>query len=105
MPNPFLGVRIPPDVHEALMARVEATGQSKSDTVVDALRAYLGMSSHQDRIGELESRLSVLETQLEDLSQRSLPESHIENSAASHLEQHPESPIKTHPQSHTENHI
>ncbi|MGL5081572.1 MAG: YlcI/YnfO family protein [Microcoleaceae cyanobacterium] len=76
MPNPFLGVRIPPDVHEALLARVQATGQSKSDVVVDALRAYLGMSSHQDRIGDLESRLSVLEGQLEHMNQQSLPTSH-----------------------------
>ncbi len=44
MPNPFLGVRIPPELHEALMARVKATGQSKSDLVLEALKTYLGIN-------------------------------------------------------------
>lgn len=67
MPNPFLGVRIPPEVHEALMARVEMTGESKSDIVVDSLRTYLGMSKGVDRLSELENRLSVIENKLEEI--------------------------------------
>ncbi len=69
MPNPFLGVRIPPEVHEALMAQVKATGQSKSDIVIDALKAYLKMTLQHDKITDLEMRLSALEVQLEHLSQ------------------------------------
>ena len=72
MPNPFLGVRIPPELHEALMARVKATGQSKSDLVVEALRTYLGMAHQPDKISELESRLAILEHRLDSLT----PESH-----------------------------
>ncbi|MGF1493561.1 MAG: YlcI/YnfO family protein [Microcoleaceae cyanobacterium] len=67
MPNPILGVRIPPEVHEALMARVEMTGESKSDIVVDSLRTYLGMSKGVDRLSELENRLSVIENKLEEI--------------------------------------
>lgn len=71
MPNPFLGVRIPSEVHEALMARVTITGQSKSDLVIDALRTYLGMSPQQEKIEELEVRLSTLELKLDQLTQES----------------------------------
>ncbi len=85
MPNPFLGVRIPPEVHEALMAQVEATGQSKSDLVIDALKAYLRMTPQHDKITDLEMRLSALEIQLEQLSQHT------------HSVEH-------HPESHTINH-
>lgn len=72
MPNPFLGVRIPPELHEALMARVKETGQSKSDLVVEALRTYLGMAHQPDKMEELESRLAILEHRLDTLN----PESH-----------------------------
>ncbi|AMW28183.1 MULTISPECIES: YlcI/YnfO family protein [Arthrospira] len=71
MPNPFLGVRIPSEVHEALMARVEITGQSKSDLVIDALRSYLGISSQQEKLDQLEVRLSALEFKLEQLGEES----------------------------------
>jgi hypothetical protein len=75
MPNPFLGVRIPTEIHEALMARAKITGQSKSELVIDALMIYLGMSPQQEKIEELEARLSALELKLEQLSQ----ESHVHN--------------------------
>ncbi|GCE94689.1 hypothetical protein NIES46_27480 [Arthrospira platensis NIES-46] len=71
MPNPFLGVRIPSEVHEALMARVEITGQSKSDLVIDALRSYLGISPQQEKLDQLEVRLSALEFKLEQLGEES----------------------------------
>lgn len=69
MPNPFLGVRIPSEVHEALMARVEITGQSKSDLVIDALRSYLGIAPQQEKLDQLEVRLSALEFKLEQLGE------------------------------------
>ena len=80
MPNPFLGVRIPPEVHEALMAQVEATGQSKSDLVIDALKAYLRMTPQHDKITDLEMRLSALEVQLEHLSQHTHSREHYSGS-------------------------
>lgn len=70
MPNPFLGVRIPPELHEALMARMETTGQSKSDIVVQALSAYLGIATQHQKLENLETRLSTLELKLEQLTHR-----------------------------------
>lgn len=61
MANPFLGVRISPELNEAIAARMQQTGQSKSDIVIAALRSYLGMSSSQQRLEEIEQRLSALE--------------------------------------------
>jgi|GEM_PF-2228846 len=78
MANPFLGVRISPELNEAIAARMKQTGQSKSDIVIAALRSYLGMSSSQQRLEEIEQRLSALEevagevkhfTQVESLSE------------------------------------
>ncbi|XDE64982.1 hypothetical protein AB3M80_02135 [Arthrospira platensis BEA 1257B] len=40
------------------MARVKITGQSKSDLVIDALRSYLGISPQQEKLDQLEVRLS-----------------------------------------------
>ncbi|CAD5924457.1 hypothetical protein PCC9214_00875 [Planktothrix tepida] len=70
MPNPFLGVRIPSELHEALMARVETTGQSKSDIVIQALSAYLGIATQHQKLENLETRLSTLELKLEQLTHR-----------------------------------
>jgi hypothetical protein len=70
MPNPFLGVRIPPELHEALMARVTTTGQSKSDIVIHALSAYLGIATQHQKLEDLETRLSTLELKLEQLTHR-----------------------------------
>ncbi|MGB3533113.1 MAG: ribbon-helix-helix protein, CopG family [Microcoleaceae cyanobacterium] len=85
MPNPFLGVRIPPEVDEALMAQVKATGQSKSDVVIDALKAYLEMTPQHDKITELEMRLSVLEAQLEQLTRHTHSvEHHPESQTINH---------------------
>ncbi|WP_224409589.1 hypothetical protein [Oscillatoria salina] len=61
MPNPFLGVRIPPEIDEAIAARMKETGQSKSEITIAALRSYLGITSCQDRLSEVEQRLSALE--------------------------------------------
>ncbi|MEC4986094.1 MAG: hypothetical protein SAJ37_18370 [Oscillatoria sp. PMC 1068.18] len=61
MPNPFLGVRIPLEIDEAIAARMKETGQSKSEIAIAALRSYLGITSCQDRLSEIEQRLSTLE--------------------------------------------
>ncbi len=70
MPNPFLGVRIPPELYEALMAKIETTGQSKSDIVIQALSAYLGIATQHQKLEDLETRLSKLEQKLEQLTHR-----------------------------------
>ena len=70
MPNPFLGVRIPPELHVALMAKTETTGQSRSDIVIQALSAYLGIATQHQKLEDLETRLSTLEQKLEQLTHR-----------------------------------
>lgn len=80
MANPFLGVRISPELNEAIAARMKQTGQSKSDIVIAALRSYLGMSSSQQRLEAIEQRLSALEEVAGEVKQftqiKSLPEEH-----------------------------
>jgi predicted DNA-binding protein len=61
MPNPFIGVRIPPELDEAIAARMRETGQSKSGVVIAALETYLGMSSYNQRLETVEERVSALE--------------------------------------------
>ncbi len=62
MANPFIGVRIPPDLETAIAQRMLETGQSKSDIVIDALRTYLGLKHCEERLAEIEERLTVLES-------------------------------------------
>jgi Arc/MetJ-type ribon-helix-helix transcriptional regulator len=61
MANPFIGVRVSPELNEAIAARMRETGQSKSDVVIAALRSYLGISSPQERLDAIEQRLLALE--------------------------------------------
>lgn len=64
MPNPFLGVRIPQDLSDAIAARTQATGQSRSEIVIEALRLYLGIAPEQARLDSVEERLSAVEMEL-----------------------------------------
>ena len=64
MANPFLGVRIPVELNEAIATRMALTGQSKSEIVIDALKQYLGMQPLQHRLENVEHRLKVLELAL-----------------------------------------
>lgn len=66
MANPFLGVRIPPEIQAALIDRMHETGQSKSDIVILALRCYLGMAPCYEKLEEMEQRLSALEAIAKD---------------------------------------
>lgn len=61
MVNPFIGVRISPELNEAIVARMKETGQSKSDVVIESLKSYLGISSSQERFASIEQRISALE--------------------------------------------
>lgn len=64
MPNPFLGVRIPPEIEQAIVERMQHTGQSKSDIVIAALQAYLELPSCHQRLTEVEERLAEVESAL-----------------------------------------
>jgi Arc/MetJ-type ribon-helix-helix transcriptional regulator len=65
MANPFIAVRITPDLDAAIAQRVKETGQSKSDVVIEALKTYLGILPQAHRLAEIEQRLSALEASAE----------------------------------------
>ncbi len=88
MANPFLGVRIPPELHEAIANRMQATGQSKSEIVIEALKLHLGVSPPPDRLNRLEQRISALELEFRLLSLecRAIRKiTHLESGAHCHL--------------------
>ncbi len=64
MPNPFLGVRIPPEIEQAIVERMQHTGQSKSDIVIAALKTYLELPSCHQRLTQVEERLAHVESAL-----------------------------------------
>lgn len=64
MPNPFLGVRIPPELEQAILERMQHTGESKSDIVIAALKAYLELPSFHQRLNAVEKRLADVESAL-----------------------------------------
>ncbi|MGF1512898.1 MAG: hypothetical protein ACFB5Z_04265 [Elainellaceae cyanobacterium] len=61
MANPFIGARISPDLDRAIAARMQATGQTKSDIMIAALTLYLGMKPCQERLAAIEDKLSKIE--------------------------------------------
>jgi hypothetical protein len=65
MANPFIAVRITPELDAAIAARMQETGQSKSDVVIEALKSYLGIMPFTQRLTEVEQRLAALEGYLE----------------------------------------
>jgi Arc/MetJ-type ribon-helix-helix transcriptional regulator len=65
MANPFIAVRITPDLDAAITQRVKETGQSKSDVVIEALKTYLGVMPQAHRLADIEQRLSALEASVE----------------------------------------
>jgi Ribbon-helix-helix protein, copG family len=65
MANPFIAVRITPDLDAAIAQRIKETGQSKSDVVIEALKTYLGILPQAHRLAEIEQRLSALEASAE----------------------------------------
>lgn len=65
MANPFIAVRITPDLDAAIAQRIKETGQSKSDVVIEALKTYLGILPQSHRLADIEQRLSALEASVE----------------------------------------
>jgi Ribbon-helix-helix protein, copG family len=66
MANPFIAVRITPDLDAAIAKRIQETGQSKSDVVIEALKTYLGILPQAHRLAEIEQRLSALEASVDN---------------------------------------
>lgn len=84
MANPFLGVRISPELDEAIAARVRETGQSKSDIVINALKTYLDMMPCQAKLSAIEQRLAIIETMLQAADEQP----HASHTAESGLQTH-----------------
>jgi hypothetical protein len=61
MANPFIAVRITPELDAAIAERMKETGQSKSDIVIEALKSYLGIQPFTKRLTDIEQRLASLE--------------------------------------------
>jgi|GEM_PF-2468862 len=66
MPSPFIGVRVPQEIYDALQAHIESSGEKQPKVVVKALQAYLDLpasaeTSLEERVNHLEDRLSALE--------------------------------------------
>lgn len=77
MANPFIAVRITPDLDAAIAERVKETGQSKSDVVIEALKTYLGILPQAHRLAEIEQRLSALEASVESPEESSSSSEHF----------------------------
>jgi C4-dicarboxylate-specific signal transduction histidine kinase len=83
MANPFIAVRITPELDAAIAARMQETGQSKSDVVIEALKSYLGIQPFTQRLTIIEQRLAALE----DLTEST--ESSVQSHASEHLSKPP----------------
>jgi hypothetical protein len=67
MANPFIAVRITPELDAAIIGRMQETGQSKSDVVIEALKSYLGIEPFTHRLNAIEERLAALEVSTETI--------------------------------------
>ncbi|NCS06587.1 MAG: DNA-binding domain-containing protein [Microcystis aeruginosa G13-07] len=70
MGKPQIAVRIPPPLLAELNQYVERVGTSKTDVIVSAIAQYLGYDDSDkplnQRVAELEERLSALETMVKE---------------------------------------
>lgn len=67
MSKPQIAIRLSSSLLEELNNRVELTGRSKTDVVVNAISQYLGCADNvllNQRMGELKKRLTELESKL-----------------------------------------
>jgi predicted DNA-binding protein len=67
MSKPQISIRLSPSLLQELNNYVELTGTSKTDVVVSAISQYIGCADNvplNQRVGELERRLTELESKL-----------------------------------------
>jgi hypothetical protein len=86
MANPFIAVRITPELDAAIAARMQETGQSKSDVVIEALKSYLGIMPFTQRLTIIEERLAALE----DMTDSAAPSHHSDprSGPSTHTSEH-----------------
>lgn len=76
--KPFVAARIPTELEAALAKHIEATRESKTEAIINALSAYVGWTpnskdtNQQDRLSQIEARLAEIERQLQIPQQTNL---------------------------------
>jgi hypothetical protein len=92
MANPFIAVRITPELDAAIAARMQETGQSKSDVVIEALKSHLGIMPFTQRLTIIEQRLAALEDLTDPDSADSVSSHHSErvSGPSTHSTEHSE---------------
>lgn len=68
MPSPFIGGRIPQELHDHLQAHIDKSGEKLPKIIINALQAYLNLPASsesllEERVSELEARLTALEAE------------------------------------------
>lgn len=78
--KPFLSGRVPQELYNAVNARAKETGKSRTDIMIEAVCAYLGLptpttpkTAAEQRIEELEQRMAQLEEKLEKMQPKPTP--------------------------------
>lgn len=71
MANPFFSGRIPPELHQRIEEYIKSTGKTKTQLLVEALSAYVGIplsvdneaitDNYDRRLSDIEERLKALE--------------------------------------------
>lgn len=72
MPRPQVVIRIPPKLFSKFNAYMEKTGSSKTEVVLSALAQYLECVEDlplTQRMAKLETRITMLETSIKNLTQ------------------------------------
>jgi hypothetical protein len=67
--KPFLAARVPASLNDALEAHTKSTGESRTDTLINALAAYLGWSEDNVTRSSSSDRLSILEEKIRQLEE------------------------------------
>ncbi len=72
--NPFFSGRIPQNLHDRIQEHCDATGETKTQVLIQALAAYLDHpleteSQNNDTIKDLKKDLENLDSRLQDLEQ------------------------------------
>lgn len=70
MTNPFFSGRIPPSLMRQIEELIKVTGKSKTQALIEALTAYVGMPleiNGEGKISGIEERLSIVESRIDAL--------------------------------------